>query len=169
MKRLTEVIKRRIFELLACYHSHAEVTDLIHQEFDVSLTSRHVRSYDPMCFQFAGGVKWRDYHAGARKRFLEDVAAIPIANRAFRLRRLGQMHEKAFVRGNYALAADMLERAAKEMGNAYVNVARAQGVVLPGQIAATVRTPAENRNMLSDRLKDAISRLPKAKKQLTEH
>ena len=95
MSRLGEPIKRRIVEQLACYHSHTDVVALICEEFGVVVTSRHVRAYDPSTFQFAGGPRWREYHAQARRRFESEIADNPIAHRAYRLRRLGQIHDRA--------------------------------------------------------------------------
>ena len=56
-----------------------------------------------------------------RKRFREETAEIPIANRAYRLRALGRMAEKAESMKNMALTAQLLEQAAKEVGDVYVN------------------------------------------------
>ena len=47
MKRLPEAIKKRIVEHLACFQKPADVVELIAEEFDVTLTPRHVRAYDP--------------------------------------------------------------------------------------------------------------------------
>jgi hypothetical protein len=57
----------------------------------------------------------------ARKRFREETVEIPIANRAYRLRALGRMAEKAENMKNMALTAQLLEQAAKEVGDVYVN------------------------------------------------
>ncbi|WP_256345640.1 DUF2280 domain-containing protein, partial [Pseudomonas sp. F1002] len=46
---------------------------------------------------------------------------IPIANRAYRLRALGRMAEKAETMKNMALATQIIEQAAKETGDVYVN------------------------------------------------
>lgn len=121
MRRLPEGVKRRIVEHLACYNTPNEVVELIKQEFGCELTPRHVRTYDPMCFQFAAAHRYRDLHAVARKRFEQEVAEMPIAHRAFRLRRLHQIHEAAFDRGDLVTAAKALEQAAKEVGNMFVN------------------------------------------------
>lgn len=121
MKRLPESVKRRIIELLACYHGHGEVVDLIRLEFGIEMTSRHVRAYDPMCFQCVASVRLRELHGALRKRFEQEVAAIPIAHRAFRLRRLNQIHDVAFDAGNLNLAREALEQAAKEVGGMFVN------------------------------------------------
>jgi hypothetical protein len=56
-----------------------------------------------------------------REKFLKELDSIPIANKAVRLRRLDRMAALAEERGNLVLAADLGERAAKEIGGAYTN------------------------------------------------
>ncbi|QRU99002.1 DUF2280 domain-containing protein, partial [Pseudomonas protegens] len=68
--------------------------------------------------------KWADLFHECRKRFREETADIPIANRAFRLRGLARMAEKAESMRNLALTAQLYEQAAKECGDMYVNRAR---------------------------------------------
>lgn len=120
MRRLPEAIKRRIVEHLACYRTHAEVADLIAEEFDVSVTPRHVRTYDPTSFQFAGSHRWLEYYQLVRKRCAEEVGEIAIAHRAYRMRQLQRIFDRAWARADYWKALQALEQAAKEMGNGYV-------------------------------------------------
>lgn len=57
-----------------------------------------------------------------RKRFREETAEIPIANRAFRLRAMNRfVSERAERWKNIGLAMQILEQAAKEVGDVYVN------------------------------------------------
>ena len=120
MRRLPDVIKRRIVEHLACYHTHAEVAELIADEFDVEMTPRHVRAYDPTSFQFAGSHRWLGYYQAVRKRCAQEVGDIAIAHRAYRMRQLQRILDRAMDRGDYRQALKTLEQAAKEMGNWYV-------------------------------------------------
>lgn len=120
MRRLSNAIKRRIVEHLACYQSHAEVAELIASEFDVTLTPRHVRAYDPTSFQFAGSHRWLDYFQLVRKRCEQELGEVAIARRIYRIRRLQRILDQAMERGDYRLALKTLEQAAKEMGNWYV-------------------------------------------------
>ena len=162
MKRLPEAVKRRIVEHLACYRSHREVTSLIVEEFGAVLTPRHVRAYDPSSFQFAASRAWRDYHAHARKRFEMEIADVPIAHRAVRLRWLGKVYEEAMEAKDFETARKAIETAAKEAGNVFTNIQKVQGAPLPGAVAE--RTSQETRNMLADRLREAIERLSNARK-----
>lgn len=120
MRRLPDAIKRRIVEHLACYQSYAEVVDLVSGEFDVTLTSRHVRAYDPMSFQFAGSYRWMEYYRIVRERCDKELGEVAIAHRAYRMRQLQRILGAAMERGDYRLALKALEQAAKEMGNWYV-------------------------------------------------
>ena len=120
MRRLTDAVKRRIVEHLACYSTHAETVQLIAKEFDVTLTSRHVRAYDPASFQFVGSQRWLDYHDLVRKRCAQELGGIAIAHRAFRLRQLQRLLDMAMDQGDNQQAAKALEQAAKEMGSYYV-------------------------------------------------
>ena len=120
MRRLPDAIKRRIVEHLACYHSHAEVAELIADEFSITLTPRHVRAYDPTSFQFAGSHRWLVIFQTVRKRCAKEVGEIAIVHRAYRMRQLQRILDSAMDRGDYRRALQTLEQAAKEMGNWYV-------------------------------------------------
>jgi hypothetical protein len=131
MKRLSEDVKRRIVEHLACYQTHSAVSELISQEFGINVPPRHVRAYDPGSFQFAGAHRWIEYHKLVRERYAREVGKVAIAHRIHRLRRLSDLHDDLFER---ALSSDtvaetiafsvearaVLEQAAKEVGNWFV-------------------------------------------------
>lgn len=94
---------------------------MISNECGVHLTPRHVRTYDPTSFQCAASERLRALHVAARERFEREVADVPIARRAFRLRRLQKIHDQALESGNLALALHTLEQAAKEVGGMFTN------------------------------------------------
>jgi hypothetical protein len=119
MRRLSNAVKQRIVEHLACYQSHAEVVALILEEFGLALTPRHVRVYDPQSFQFAASHQWLDYHCAVRERFRSEIGNIAIFHKAFRLQRLEDLFIRASEQGDGRQAAKLLEQAAKEMGNWY--------------------------------------------------
>ncbi|SDE15020.1 Uncharacterized conserved protein [Pseudomonas guariconensis] len=86
------------------------------------MTRQQVEQHDPTKRAGANlAAKWRTLFEDTRKRFREETSEIPIANRAFRLRVLGRMAEKAENMKNMALTAQLLEQAAKEVGDVYVN------------------------------------------------
>ena len=65
--------------------------------------------------------KWVDLFHSTRARFQSDISDIPIANKAYRLRVLDRMMGNAEKMRNIALAAEIIEQAAKECGDAYSN------------------------------------------------
>ncbi|MNE85983.1 hypothetical protein D3C80_1830390 [compost metagenome] len=86
------------------------------------MSRQQCESHDPTKYAGRGlAQRWADLFHECRKRFREETADIPIANRAFRLRALGRMAEKAESMKNMALTAQLLEQAAKEVGDVYVN------------------------------------------------
>jgi hypothetical protein len=81
-----------------------------------------VETHDPTKSAGKGlAAKWVTLFHDTRKRFREETAEIPIANRAFRLRALGRFVERAETMKNIGLAMQILEQAAKEVGDIYVN------------------------------------------------
>ncbi|MDD2092405.1 DUF2280 domain-containing protein [Pseudomonas guariconensis] len=122
MAALTSDVKAFIVQALACFDTPTQVSQAVKQEFDIDVTRQQVEQHDPT--KRAGtnlAAKWRTLFEDTRKRFREETSEIPIANRAFRLRVLGRMAEKAENMKNMALTAQLLEQAAKEVGDVYVN------------------------------------------------
>ncbi len=107
-------------EHLACYSTHAQVAELIAEEFDITLTTRHVRSYDPTSFQFAGSHRWPEYHRLVRDRYRHEIGKIAIAQKAYRLTHLQRLFEKALDSDDCRQAMTVLALAGKEMGNFHV-------------------------------------------------
>lgn len=122
MAVLRSEVKAYIVQALACFDTPSQVAESVKTEFGITITRQQVESHDPT--KYAGqrlAKKWADLFHLARKRFREETADIPIANRAYRLRTLGRMAEKAESMKNMALTAQLLEQAAKEVGDVYVN------------------------------------------------
>ncbi|MDU9086924.1 DUF2280 domain-containing protein, partial [Klebsiella pneumoniae] len=65
--------------------------------------------------------KWVDLFNRTRDRFLNEISDIPIANKAYRLRVLQRMSTTAEGMKNLGMTAQLLEQAAKEVGDAYSN------------------------------------------------
>lgn len=122
MAALKSDVKAFIVQALACFDTPTQVSQAVKQEFDIDVTRQQVEQHDPTKRAGANlAAKWRTLFEDTRKRFREEVAEIPIANRAFRLRGLGRMAEKAENMRNLALTAQLYEQAAKECGDMYVN------------------------------------------------
>lgn len=122
MATLNNEVKAFIVQALACFDTPSQVAAAVREEFGLEVSRQKCEAHDPT--KRAGrdlAKRWVVLFHDTRKRFREDTAEIPIANRAFRLRALGRMAEKAENMRNMALTAQLLEQAAKECGDVYVN------------------------------------------------
>ncbi|QXG35498.1 DUF2280 domain-containing protein [Pseudomonas viridiflava] len=122
MAALKHEVKSFIVQALACFDTPSQVVEQVKQEFSIEISRQQCESHDPT--KRAGvnlAARWVTLFHDTRKRFREDTAEIPIANRAYRLRALGRIVEKAENMRNLALALQVLEQAAKESGDMYVN------------------------------------------------
>jgi hypothetical protein len=122
MAALKNEVKSFIVQALACFDTPSQVVEAVKNEYGVMVSRQQVETHDPTKSAGKGlAVKWVTLFHDTRKRFREETAEIPIANRAFRLRGLGRMAEKAENMRNLALTAQLYEQAAKEVGDVYVN------------------------------------------------
>ncbi|SEQ28236.1 hypothetical protein SAMN03159444_01411 [Pseudomonas sp. NFACC02] len=122
MAALKSDVKAFIVQALACFDTPTQVSQAVKQEFNVDVTRQQVEQHDPT--KRAGvnlAKRWVTLFEDTRKRFREETADIPIANRAFRLRAMNRFVEKAETMKNIVLAMQILEQAAKETGDMYVN------------------------------------------------
>ena len=120
--KLTEEARTFVVQALACFDSPATAAAAVKKEFDLVITPQGCEAYDPT--KRAGAKlseKWVALFEETRKTFLQDTSRIGISHRAVRIRALQRMAEKAEGMGNLALAAQLFEQAAKEMGDAYTN------------------------------------------------
>ncbi|MGC1329213.1 DUF2280 domain-containing protein [Pseudomonas sp.] len=122
MATLKNEVKSFIVQALACFDTPSQVAESVKTEFGLVVTRQQVETHDPTKQAGRGLAKrWVTLFEDTRKRFREETADIPIANRAFRLRALGRIVEKAENMRNLPLALQVLEQAAKEAGDMYVN------------------------------------------------
>lgn len=122
MAALNNDLKSFIVQALACFDTPSQVVEAVKNDFGVSVTRQQVESHDPTKAAGKGlAAKWVTLFHDTRKRFREETADIPIANRAFRLRMLDRMAVRAEGMKNMALASQLLEQAAKEVGDVFTN------------------------------------------------
>lgn len=122
MAGLSNEVKTFIVQALACFDTPSQVAEAVKQEFRLEISRQLVETYDPTKRAAKNLAKrWVVMFEDTRKRFREETAEIPIANRAYRLRALGRMAEKVEGMRNYGLAMQLLEQAAKEVGDVYLN------------------------------------------------
>nr|WP_318382730.1 DUF2280 domain-containing protein [uncultured Enterobacter sp.] len=122
MATLKGEVKAFIVQSLACFDTPSQVVESVKKEFGLSITRQQVESHDPTKANGRGlAQKWVELFNDTRKRFQTELSDIPIANKAYRLRALDRMMTKAEGMRNMALAASLMEQAAKEVGDAYSN------------------------------------------------
>lgn len=156
MAKLSEAEKRFIVQALACYDTPTQVVEAVKEEFGTIIERSHVAQYDP---SKASGrnvaKKWRDLFDDTRKRFRAEVAEIPIADQAYRLRQLQRMSQEAMKRKNIVLAASLLEQAAKEAGGMFTNYRRLEHT---GKGGGPIQTAAVDLTQLSDEALEELMR-----------
>lgn len=122
MATLTDDVKAFVVRALACFDTPTQVASAVKEEFGLEVTRMQVSTYDPNKHMGRNlSKKWREIFDATRKAFLDDQASIPIASQSFRLRALDRLYQNAAARGNAALAAQLLEQAAKESGGSFTN------------------------------------------------
>lgn len=129
MAALTDDVRAFIVRALACYDTPSQVAAAVKEEFGLEIMRQQVAAYDPTKATSKKGLapKWIALFEATRKKFLEDVSQIPIANQATRLRVLDRLLRQAEANRNAPLAAQLLEQAAKEVGGAYTDRRRLIG------------------------------------------
>ena len=122
MAALKPEVRAFIVQELACFDTPSQIVESVQKEFKVQVTRQQVASHDPTKVAGKGLAQtWVDLFNRTRDRFLNEISDIPIANKAYRLRALDRMMTKAESMRNMALAASLMEQAAKECGDAYTN------------------------------------------------
>jgi hypothetical protein len=119
MTVLTDEIKEFIVKALACYDSPTFVAEAVKVNFGIEISRQQVHVYDPDSSQ-PPAKRWCDLHAATRAQFLRDAAAIGVANKMVRLRRLDRLASRC-ERNSVALSLICLAQAAKECGGLYEN------------------------------------------------
>lgn len=120
--KYSDHVKTAVVQRIACFDPPSVVVKAIKADLGIDISPQAVEAYDPN--KKAGAKlaeRWRLLFAETRKAFLENTAEIGISHRAVRLRALERMAKMAEEQRNMVLAAQLLEQAAKEMGNAYTN------------------------------------------------
>ena len=116
-RSLPGIVKVQILHGLGGFNTPSEVVDDIKRQHGLQLSRQSVERYDPTKAAgstLSAGLKsvfWE-----ARHRALADLQCIPIAHRAWRLRKLDAWAHECMARDDLALAMKLLEQAAREVG-----------------------------------------------------
>lgn len=122
MAKLTEAQKQFIVQALACWDSPSQVAEAVQEEFELDVSRGQIAQYDPT--KVAGkhvAKKWRELFFATRENLKASAGEIPIAHRAYRLRTMQRIATKAESMRNMSMVLQVLEQAAKEVGDSYVN------------------------------------------------
>jgi hypothetical protein len=141
MPVLTDEIKEFIVKGLACYDTPTYVAEAVKAIYGVEVTRQQVQVYNPDSAQ-PPAQRWCDLHGAIRAKFLHDAAAIGVAHKMVRLRRLDRLANRC-ERNSVALALTCLREAAKECGGIYENRRRFE-------VAVSVPQPPEAQPVLPE-------------------
>ncbi len=122
MAALKSEVKAFIIQSLACFDTPSKVAESVKSEFGLTVSRQQVESHDPT--KAAGKTlaqKWVKIFYATRERFQNEIADIPIANKAYRLRVLDRMATSTEKQRNFGMTAQLMEQAAKEVGDVYTN------------------------------------------------
>ncbi|MCL5500453.1 DUF2280 domain-containing protein [Escherichia coli] len=164
MAALKPEVKAAIVQMLACYDTLSIVVDSIQKDYGIKVTPQQVESHDPTKVSGKGlAKKWVDLFYATRERFQNEISDIPIANKAYRLRVLQRMATTAEGMKNIGMTAQLLEQAAKEVGDAYTNKLKVESTGKDGG-------PIEHKDMTNEQLDEALRELGygRRKNQLEE-
>lgn len=156
MAALKNDVKAYIVQSLACFDTPSQVVESVQVEFKVRITRQQVESYDPTkASGKALARRWVDMFNATRARFQSEIADIPIANKAYRLRVLDRMATRAENMKNLAMTAQLIEQAAKECGDAYTNKQKVEHTgANGGPIESTTLTKDEYKKARQEMLED---------------
>lgn len=121
MAKLSDDVKTFIVQHLAMYDTPTEVLTAVKESFGIDVSRDQVQLYDPTIGRDVPGKRWVALFQSTRERFLSETSEVPIAQRAVRLRWLDQMARSLKGKKNFPAAAQMMEQAAKEVGDIYTN------------------------------------------------
>lgn len=123
MATLNSKHKRFIVERLACWDTPTEVQEAFREEFGIEVSRQQMWNYDASK-EYSRGKMAKSLVAlfdETREAFRSSTEGIPIAQKSYRLRRLDRVARLASQMKNHVLEMEALERAAKEVGEAYTN------------------------------------------------
>ncbi|MCG5226780.1 DUF2280 domain-containing protein [Acinetobacter pittii] len=122
MARLNKRVKLYIVRSLATYETPTETARGVQEEFGIEVTKQQCEAYDPT--KKTGqdlSEEFKKEFYRVRKEMNENLSAIPIANIAYRLKRLQRFIDHEQFKDNPVLVPSLMEQAAKEVGGLYTN------------------------------------------------
>ncbi|HDL6962235.1 TPA: DUF2280 domain-containing protein [Yersinia enterocolitica] len=157
MAALKPDVKAFIIQALACFDTLAMVAEAVQKEFGIKVTHQHVESHDPTKVSGKGlAKKWVELFTVTRERFQTEIANIPIANKAYRLRALDRMAAATEKQKNFGMTAQLMEQAAKEVGDAYTNKQKLEHSGPNGGVIQTATLNVKEFEEIARKLNDEV-------------
>ena len=122
MARLNKKVKLFIVRLLAEFESPTDAVKQVKAVFNIDVTPQQCEAYDPT--KYTGqdlSQDLADQFYVYRRKANEELEAIPIANKRYRLQRLQNLIDNDRYKDNPVLVPKLMEQAAKEMGGQFTN------------------------------------------------
>lgn len=141
MVELSSEHKRFIVESLACYDTPAMIIADLKERYGVAATPSQITYYNPESAQGKRELaeEWKQLFAQRRETFMSEAEAVPIANLAFRLRRLQRIVDSSKADKMPIVVKDVLKQVAQDVGGVFTNKREISG---PGGKAIEVTTEA---------------------------
>ncbi len=153
MARINKKVKLFIVRMLAEFETPTEAAKAVKEIFNVDVTPQQCEAYDPT--KKIGkdlSQEFRDLFFVCRRKANEELEAIPIANKRYRLQLLQGLADK--YPDNPMLIPRFAEQAAKEMGNQYTNKQELTGAgggpLQSENVTQVVATPEQIRQVLDE-------------------
>ena|SRR5476649_1760417 len=120
MRGLPKAVRMHILTELACFATPMQVVTTVREKFGIEVSRQCVEAHHP---ERRAGAKLSPalcvLFYETRAKLLAELDNIGLASRAGRLRGLERMFEQAERMGNLALAVQLIQQAAREVGGMY--------------------------------------------------
>lgn len=157
MAELTEPQKLQIVEGLAAFQSPTSIIDHFRSAHGLSLTHKQIGRYDPSRSYFDAGDRWRAVFEARRSAYLESIADVPVAHKAYRLSILQEGIDAARAAGNWVLVMQLLKQAAREVGGTLAE--KRMETAFGRRLAARETTPEERKAKLASIIENAVEQM----------
>lgn len=122
-KKLKDIHRAFLVREFACFATPMEAADALREEYGIEIAPQSAQHYDATSGAGSDAAKkWHDLFDVSRKAFLDDVEKrVPESYKSVRIQELARASRIFKKRGNFMAMAIMLEKIAREVGNAYTN------------------------------------------------
>jgi hypothetical protein len=148
MAKLGGEHKAFVIRCFARFEPVADVVRSLKAEFGIDVPAAQLYAYHPDNVDYRAAKRWKELFQAERKAFLENVQSIGIANKTYRIAELHKLCVVAIGRKNVKLAAELMEQAAKEMGEVFTNKREIKSDVR--SLTATMTTDELRNEILAD-------------------